>query len=67
MIYPTSLPVVDGKIYSPGEYGNTYTFEKFSGSLQEVELYGTQTNLDYLRCLTGDPVLSEGRVTTRFG
>ncbi len=39
---------------------------KLQSVLQEVELYGTQTNLDYLRCLSGDPVLREGRVTTRF-
>lgn len=32
MTYPADLSVVDGQIYSLGEHGDTYTFEKFTGS-----------------------------------
>ncbi len=39
---------------------------RLSTALQDVELYGTQTNVDYLRCLVEEPVLQAGRVTTRF-
>ena len=31
--------------------------QQLSAALQQVELYGTQTNVDYLRCLVDEPVL----------
>ena len=34
--------------------------------LNEMRLYGSVTNLDYLRVLTRDPSLLEGRMTTRY-
>jgi len=30
LTYPKGLSVVDGKVYSMGEYGDTYTFDKYS-------------------------------------
>jgi len=44
MTYPTNLPVVDGKFYSLGEYGDTYTFESsdsinnYKFTVSDVEL-----------------------------
>ncbi|MGQ7843398.1 urea carboxylase [Granulosicoccus sp. 3-233] len=40
--------------------------QTLSTALQAVELYGTQTNVDYLRSLVEEPVVQSGRVTTRF-
>lgn len=37
-----------------------------SCALKETRLYGTQTNLDYLKALLADDVLLAGRVTTRY-
>lgn len=46
--------------------GRDQALDRLSSVLQQVELYGTQTNVDYLRCLVKEPVLQAGRVTTRF-
>lgn len=35
-------------------------------NLSQIRLYGTQTNLDYLRALSGDSTLRQGKVTTRY-
>jgi urea carboxylase len=39
---------------------------KLSATLDKVRLYGSETNLDYLRALSRDSVLVEGKVTTRY-
>jgi urea carboxylase len=35
-------------------------------TLDAIRLYGSETNLDYLRALSRDPVLARGEVTTRY-
>ncbi|WP_045857716.1 urea carboxylase [Teredinibacter purpureus] len=40
--------------------------EKLQHTLDGIRLYGSETNLDYLRALTRDSVLIEGLVTTRY-
>lgn len=40
--------------------------EKLSAVLKESTLYGIETNLDYLRALLQDDVLSQGKMTTRY-
>lgn len=40
--------------------------EKLLTTLKESELYGTETNLEYLIALFADPVVQEGKVTTRY-
>lgn len=40
--------------------------EKLSAVLNESTLYGIETNLDYLRALLQDDVLSQGKMTTRY-
>jgi urea carboxylase len=39
---------------------------KLSSTLDATKLYGSETNLDYLRTLTRDAVLADGLVTTRY-
>jgi len=39
---------------------------KLQVTLDDVELYGTETNVDYLRQLSRESTLAEGRMTTRF-
>jgi urea carboxylase len=41
-------------------------FAKLHSTLSAIRLYGSETNLDYLRVLTRDPVLLAGEVTTRY-
>lgn len=41
-------------------------FSKLSRVLSETRLYGCETNLHYLKCLSRDPVLLEARVTTAY-
>jgi urea carboxylase len=41
-------------------------FEKLHSTLLAIRLYGSESNLDYLRELTRDPVLLAGEVTTRY-
>lgn len=40
--------------------------EKLQQTLADIELYGSETNLEYLRALTRDPVLQRGEVTTAY-
>jgi len=40
--------------------------EKLQSTLDEVELYGSETNLSYLRALSVDTALLEGTLTTRY-
>lgn len=40
--------------------------EKLQRTLDETELYGSETNLDYLRVLSRDETLARGEVTTRY-
>ncbi|WP_317933375.1 urea carboxylase [Halioxenophilus sp. WMMB6] len=39
---------------------------KLADTLAQTELYGSETNLGYLRALVADPQLHAGRVTTRY-
>lgn len=39
---------------------------KLQQTLAEIQLYGSETNLEYLRALTRDPVLQRGEVTTAY-
>lgn len=39
---------------------------KLQSTLDQTSLYGSETNLDYLRILSRDPVLTKGLVTTRY-
>ena len=39
---------------------------KLQWTLDNTALYGSETNLDYLRTLSCDPVLARGEVTTRY-
>ncbi|MEH6686218.1 MAG: urea carboxylase [Halopseudomonas sabulinigri] len=39
---------------------------KLQSTLDATRLYGSETNLDYLRALSRDPVLAAGEVTTRY-
>ncbi|WP_461519444.1 urea carboxylase [Porticoccus sp.] len=39
---------------------------KLQWTLDNTVLYGSETNLDYLRTLSRDPVLARGEVTTRY-
>jgi urea carboxylase len=39
---------------------------KLSSTLDATKLYGSETNLDYLRTLSRDAVLADGLVTTRY-
>ena len=39
---------------------------KLQHTLDAVELYGSETNLDYLRALSRDNTLAQGEVTTRY-
>jgi len=41
-------------------------FAKLHSTLEECVLYGTETNLDYLKILVTDPVLLRGEVSTRY-
>ncbi|MFA7555663.1 MAG: urea carboxylase [Spongiibacteraceae bacterium] len=41
-------------------------FSKLKTTLDECVLYGTETNLDYLKNLVIDPVLLRGEVSTRY-
>ena len=43
-----------------------HALSNLHSALEEIELYGTETNLDYLTALSNDPVLQEGQVTTRY-
>ncbi|MCX2841864.1 urea carboxylase [Microbulbifer thermotolerans] len=40
--------------------------EKLQQTLDATELYGSETNLDYLRALSRDDTLAQGQVTTRY-
>ncbi|MBE0507018.1 MAG: urea carboxylase [Marinospirillum sp.] len=40
--------------------------QQLQSALQQIQLYGTQTNLDYLQALCVDPVLQAGQVTTAY-
>lgn len=40
--------------------------EKLSHSLSQIELFGSETNLDYLLTLINDPVIQNGTVTTQY-
>lgn len=40
--------------------------EKLQITLDSTRLYGSETNLDYLRALSRDPCLQRGEVTTRY-
>ena len=40
--------------------------KKLSSTLEATRLYGSETNLDYLRVLSRDSVLADGLVTTRY-
>lgn len=40
--------------------------KKLQGTLDEIQLYGSETNLDYLRALSRDSTLAKGLVTTRY-
>ena len=40
--------------------------KKLDAVLGSIKLYGSETNLDYLRALVIDPVLAAGQVTTRY-
>jgi len=40
--------------------------ERLREALEDTELYGSVTNLEYLRALSRDPVLASGAVTTRY-
>ncbi len=44
----------------------TAALHKLQQTLAEIRLYGSVTNLDYLRQLSNDPVLVAGTVTTRY-
>jgi len=44
----------------------TAALEKLQQTLQATELYGSETNLDYLRALSRDEALLKGEVTTRY-
>jgi urea carboxylase len=39
---------------------------KLQHTLDEIKLYGSETNLEYLRALSRDKVLADGLVTTRY-
>ena len=39
---------------------------RLRAALADTHLYGCQTNVDYLRALAVDPVLAEGKMTTRY-
>jgi urea carboxylase len=39
---------------------------KLSSTLEATKIYGSETNLDYLRTLSRDRVLADGLVTTRY-
>ncbi|QUX91564.1 urea carboxylase [Marinomonas sp. A3A] len=41
-------------------------FAKLKATLEDCRLYGTETNLDYLKNLVTDPVLLRGEVSTRY-
>ncbi|MEJ2621061.1 MAG: urea carboxylase [Candidatus Thiodiazotropha sp.] len=41
-------------------------FGKLQSTLSSIRLYGSETNLDYLRTLSRDPLLLAGEVTTRY-
>lgn len=41
-------------------------FTKLQDTLADIQLYGSETNLSYLRALTKDQVLLDGLVTTRY-
>ena len=41
-------------------------FAQLADVLSETRLYGSETNLSYLRALVADPVLLAGKVTTRY-
>ncbi len=40
--------------------------EQLARALDEIRLYGSETNLSYLRALVADPRLQAGQVTTRY-
>tara|TARA_R110000772_G_scaffold245757_1_gene359217 strand:+ start:13240 stop:16863 length:3624 start_codon:yes stop_codon:yes gene_type:complete len=40
--------------------------QKLQRTLDEIELYGSETNLGYLRALSRDATLLQGQVTTRY-
>ena len=42
------------------------TLHKLQRTLDDIELYGSETNLDYLRALSRDETLARGEVTTRY-
>lgn len=42
------------------------SLQKIHRTLDQIKLYGSETNLDYLRHLTRDPVFMQGEVTTRY-
>ena len=43
-----------------------HTLLNLRSALEEIELYGTETNLDYLCALSEDVLLQKGLVTTRY-
>ncbi|MGB1221003.1 MAG: urea carboxylase, partial [Alcanivoracaceae bacterium] len=43
-----------------------HALEKMAQVLAQTRLYGSETNLSYLRALVADPVLQAGEVTTRY-
>ena len=46
--------------------GRDTAFAKLKTTLDDCVLYGTETNLDYLKNLVTDPVLLRGEVSTRY-
>jgi len=44
----------------------TAALDRLAAALDATELYGSETNLDYLRQLVRDPVLRRGDMTTRY-
>ncbi|GAA3944950.1 urea carboxylase [Allohahella marinimesophila] len=40
--------------------------EKLQGALESTRLYGSETNLDYLRELSSDTILQQGKMFTRY-
>ena len=44
----------------------THALLNLQSALEESVLYGTETNLEYLRALSHDPQLQQGLVTTRY-
>jgi len=48
------------------EHDRPTAFSQLTETLNEIELYGSQTNLPYLIELSQDPILLKGEMTTRY-